>query len=94
MICMINIMLPQEADSVSADRVEEILTSQSVIEDPKEAKTFPKEEKGVLKFEHVSFRYQGADEDVLHESHFTARPGETMANQLEVPEAESLLWSI
>ena len=36
-------------------------------------------EKGVLKFEHVSFRYQGADEDVLHDIHFTAKPGETTA---------------
>ena len=77
MICMISIMLPRAA--VSADRVEEILTSQSVIEDPKETKAFQKEEKGVLKFEHVSFRYQGADEDVLHDIHFTARPGETTA---------------
>lgn len=77
MICMISIMLPRAA--VSADRIEEILTSKSVIEDPKEAAEFQKSEKGVLKFEHVSFRYQGADEDVLHDIHFTAKPGETTA---------------
>ena len=77
MICMISIMLPRAA--VSADRIEEILTGKSVIEDPKEVAEFQKSEKGVLKFEHVSFRYQGADEDVLHDIHFTAKPGETTA---------------
>ena len=40
MICMISIMLPRAA--VSADRIEEILTSKSVIEDPKEAAEFQK----------------------------------------------------
>ena len=45
----------------------------------KKPQTFQKSEKGVLKFEHVSFRYQGADEDVLHDIHFTAKPGETTA---------------
>ena len=64
---------------VSADRIQEILTSETVIDDPKEAKAFCKEEAGVLKFDHVSFRYPGADEDVLHDIHFTARPGETTA---------------
>lgn len=77
MICMISIMLPRAG--VSADRIQEILTSETVIDDPKEAKAFCKEEAGVLKFDHVSFRYPGADEDVLHDIHFTARPGETTA---------------
>ena len=77
MICMISIMLPRAG--VSADRIQEILKSETVILDPKETKEFRNEEKGVLKFEHVSFRYPGADEDVLHDIHFTARPGETTA---------------
>ena len=77
MICMISIMLPRAG--VSADRIQEILKSETVILDPKEEKEFQNEEKGVLKFEHVSFRYPGADEDVLHDIHFTARPGETTA---------------
>ena len=77
MICMISVMLPRAG--VSADRIQEILTSETVIDDPKEAKAFCKEEAGVLKFDHVSFRYPGADEDVLHDIHFTARPGETTA---------------
>ena len=50
-----------------------------MIKNPQEEKTFCEEEAGVLKFEHVSFCYPGADEDVLHDIHFTARPGETTA---------------
>ena len=77
MICMISIMLPRAG--VAADRIQEILSSKTVIKNPQEEKTFCEEEAGVLKFEHVSFCYPGADEDVLHDIHFTARPGETTA---------------
>lgn len=77
MICMISIMLPRAG--VAADRIQEILSSKTVIKNPQEEKTFCEEEAGVLKFEHVSFGYPGADEDVLHDIHFTARPGETTA---------------
>lgn len=34
---------------------------------------------GCIEFRHVSFRYPGAGEDVLHDISFTARPGETVA---------------
>lgn len=77
MICMISIMLPRAA--VSATRVDEILTSETLIHDPKEAKEIPKDGKGVVKFDHVSFRYPGAEEDVLHDINFVAKPGETTA---------------
>ena len=77
MICMISIMLPRAA--VSATRVDEILTSEALIHDPKEAKQLPKDGKGVLKFDHVSFRYPGAEEDVLQDIDFVAKPGETTA---------------
>lgn len=77
MLCMLSIMLPRAA--VSADRVEEVLKSITVIHDPEKAGTFSGTEKGVLRFEHVCFRYPGADEDVLHDITFTARPGETTA---------------
>ena len=77
MICMISIMLPRAA--VSATRVDEILTSEALIHDPKEAKQLPKDGKGVLKFDHVSFQYPGAEEDVLHDIDFVAKPGETTA---------------
>lgn len=32
-----------------------------------------------MKFDHVSFRYPGAEEDVLHDINFVAQPGETTA---------------
>ena len=77
MICMISIMLPRAA--VSADRVDEILTSKASISDPEEPSTLPKENKGEVVFEHVNFRYPGAEEDVLSDIDFTAKPGQTTA---------------
>ena len=77
MICMISVMLPRAA--VSAERVGEVLKSETKIHDPKEPKTLPKNGKGEVAFEHVSFHYPGAEEDVLHDITFTAKPGETTA---------------
>lgn len=77
MICMISVMLPRAA--VSAERVDEVLKSQTLIHDPKEAKTFSEEGKGEVCFDHVSFRYPGAEEYVLEDISFTAKPGETTA---------------
>lgn len=77
MICMISVMLPRAA--VSANRVDEIIRSETVINDPKTPKRLPKEGKGVVVFDHVSFRYPGAEEEVLHDISFTAKPGETTA---------------
>lgn len=76
MICMISIMLPRAA--VSATRVDEVLTSTTLINDPKQPKHL-KEGKGMVEFDHVSFRYPGAEEDVLHDISFTAKPSETTA---------------
>ncbi len=77
MLCMLSIMLPRAA--VAADRVEEVLSSKAVIHDPEQPKTFSGEKKGLLVFDHVSFKYPGADENVLHDITFTAKPGETTA---------------
>lgn len=77
MICMISIMLPRAA--VAAERVDEVLTSETMIHDPKEPEALPEKADGVLEFDHVSFRYPGADEDVLHDITFQAKPGETTA---------------
>lgn len=77
MLCMLSIMLPRAA--VAADRVQEVLDSRTVIHDPEEAEKFKNTEKGLLCFDHVSFRYPGADENVLHDITFTAKPGETTA---------------
>ena len=77
MLCMLSIMLPRAA--VAADRVEEVLASRTAIKDPDRAEHFAENEKGVLRFDHVSFRYPGADENVLEDITFTAKPGETTA---------------
>ena len=77
MICMVSIMLPRAA--VAAERVDEVLTSETVINDPEKPQQIPESGKGEVAFEHVCFRYPGAEEDVLHDIHFTARPGQTTA---------------
>lgn len=77
MICMISVMLPRAA--VSADRVNEVLVSETIIDDPKKPSEYPANGKGLLTFDHVSFRYPGAEEDVLHDITFTAEPGKTTA---------------
>ena len=77
MICMLSVMLPRAA--VAADRVDEVLSSRTVIHDPKTPKKFEEKQKGVLTFDHVSFKYPGADENVLEDITFTAKPGETTA---------------
>lgn len=77
MICMISVMLPRAA--VSAGRVDEVLTSETMIHDPKNPSHIPEEGKGKIVFDHVSFRYPGAEEDVLHDISFAAEPGKTTA---------------
>ena len=77
MLCMISVMLPRAA--VAAERVDEVLTSKTIIKDPEQPKHLPKKTEGVLKFNHVSFKYPGADEDVLEDIDFTAHPGQTTA---------------
>lgn len=77
MICMISVMLPRAA--VSAVRVDEVLRSSTLIHDPEDAEALPQDGKGEVTFDHVSFRYPGAEEDVLHNLTFTAKPGQTTA---------------
>lgn len=77
MISMISIMLPRA--SVSAQRISEVLDKDLTIEDPTEPKELKKSGKGVLEFKNVSFKYPGAEECVLENISFTAKPGETTA---------------
>ena len=77
MISMISIMLPRAA--VSLDRIDEVITTELIIKDPKKAEKFHDDKKGILEFKDVSFRYPNADEDVLSHITFTAKPGETTA---------------
>jgi ATP-binding cassette subfamily B protein len=76
-LSMISIMLPRAA--VSANRIEEVLTSETLIHDSENPKKLPEKTRGVVRFDHVSFRYPGANEDVLHDIDFEAEPGQTTA---------------
>ncbi len=77
MICMISVMLPRAA--VSAARVDEVLKSETAIQDAEKPKSLPENLRREVTFSHVSFRYPGAEEDVLHDVTFTAKPGQTTA---------------
>lgn len=77
MITMISIMLPRA--SAAAGRVVEVLNTEPSIKDPENPKTFDPAYKGYVEFKNVSFRYPGAQEDVLHDISFVAKPGETTA---------------
>lgn len=77
MITMISVMLPRA--SVSATRIDEVLTTDISISDPKAKKEFDNNKKGVLEFRNVSFKYPNASENVIENISFTAKPGETTA---------------
>ena len=77
MISMISIMLPRA--SVSAQRVCEVLDTEESIKDSKNAKKFSDSINGVVEYRNVSFKYPGAEEYVLKDISFTAKPGETTA---------------
>ena len=77
MICMISIMLPRA--SVSASRVDEILTSKTMIYDTENPKKITDKKEGSVEFDHVSFHYPNAEEDVLHDISFVAEAGKTTA---------------
>lgn len=76
MISMIFIMVPRAM--VSADRVQEVLTTELSIKEPENPVTLGNES-GELRFDDVSFRYGNAEEDTLSHISFTAKPGQTTA---------------
>ncbi len=77
MISMVAIMIPRAA--VAGVRVKEVLDCEVSIQDPSKPKAFDETKKGYVVFDHVSFAYPGAEEDVLHDISFTAKPGQTTA---------------
>mgnify|MGYP004458395749 FL=1 len=76
MLTMMSIMLPRAA--VAAERIDEVIRTESSIQDPKAPEELTVHD-GVVRFEHVNFRYPGAEEDVLHDIDFVAEPGKTTA---------------
>lgn len=76
MVAMIFVMVPRA--EASADRIVEVLETEPVIEDKKDT-VKAEAEKGHLQFKNVEFRYPGAEQPVLSNINFEARPGETTA---------------
>lgn len=77
MISFMFIMVPRAA--VSANRIQEVLATEPTVIDPEHQQEFKKDRTGYVEFKNVSFRYHGADEDVLQNITFTAKPGQTTA---------------
>ena len=77
MISMISIMLPRA--SVSIARINEVLSSEASVLDPPHPKDPNPAMRGEVKFDHVSFRYPNAEENVLTDISFTAKHGLTTA---------------
>lgn len=77
MIAMISIMLPRA--SVAADRIYEVISMEPKIVDPEQPKEFIESKKGLVEFKNVTFKYPGANEAVLENITFSAKPGETTA---------------
>ena len=69
-------LLPRAA--VAAERIVEVLETQSSVRPPTNPVS-EVSERGTLEFRNVSFRYQGAQEPVLHDVSFRVEPGQTTA---------------
>ena len=77
MMSFMFIIIPRAA--VSANRIADVLAVEPTIKDPEQPKSFDPKRRGEVEFRNVSFRYPGAEENVICNISFTARPGETTA---------------
>ncbi|MFA5629612.1 MAG: ABC transporter ATP-binding protein [Dehalococcoidales bacterium] len=77
MISIVFVIMPRA--SVAATRVTEVIETQPTINDPQEPQVFDEDFKGIIEFKNVSFRYPGAEDDVLKNITFTSKPGQTTA---------------
>ena len=77
MLSMLSVILPRA--SVSAGRINEILSTDIAIKDVKESKEFDKAKYGEVEFKNVSFKYPDAEDDVISNVNFVAKPGQTTA---------------
>lgn len=76
MLSMMSVMLPRA--SVAADRIQEIINTEVTVQDAAGAKKL-EAPRGVVKYDNVAFAYPGADENVLENISFEAKPGQTTA---------------
>lgn len=77
MIASMAIFLPRAG--IAADRIYEVLDKETSIGNREDAKAIPEDAPGEIRFEHVTFRYPDAEENVLTDIDFVAKPGETTA---------------
>ncbi len=83
MLAMVSVMLPRA--NVAAERIDEVCGTETSIVDPDRPVELavvggnPGRQRATLEFDHVGFRYDDADVDVLSDISFTARPGTTTA---------------
>lgn len=77
MMSFMFIMIPRA--SIAGQRIAEVLITEPVIKDPEKPKSFNTAIRGTVEFKNVSFRYNGADEDMLKDISFKALPGQTTA---------------
>ena len=75
MLAMIFVMLPRA--QVSAKRILEVLQTAPTLKNG--SRDSENNLEGEIEFDHVSFRYPGADADMLEDITFTAHKGETIA---------------
>lgn len=77
MITAISIMLPRA--NVAAGRICEVLEMEPSVNDPEEPVVPDRQEKGTVEFDHVSFAYPEAGENVINDITFKAEKGQTVA---------------
>ncbi|QJA07781.1 ABC transporter ATP-binding protein [Romboutsia sp. CE17] len=77
MISMVSVMLPRAL--VSLDRIDKVISTELSIKDPEKPVHFNESKKGFVEFKDVSFKYPDAEEEVLSDISFVAKPGETTA---------------
>ncbi len=77
MVSLVFIMLPRAA--VSAERIAEVVETAAAINDPRRPREYETGVKGLVEFRNVYFRYPGAEDNVLRDISFTARPGQITA---------------
>ncbi|GJM41069.1 MAG: ABC transporter [Ardenticatenaceae bacterium] len=77
MLSMLFIILPRA--QVSAERIADVLETDLFITDPENPQRLNGAFTGAVEFRNVSFRYPGADTNVLENISFVAKPGETTA---------------
>lgn len=77
MLTMTFIMYPRA--QVSANRLKEVLETETSIEDAKSDEYDNYNFKGSIKFDNVCFKFPEADQNILEDISFEAKPGETVA---------------